>query len=99
MFFENLRERIKRESEEERDIDELKSHLPKNPLRKVAFVKQGNGYIVTVGCQTFVVEDRDDLLFDIDSYTKFPEQVEKDWLENKKLPHNRIDKDFLNVNA
>ncbi len=39
-----------------------------------------NGWVVSVGCQTVVYQDRDQLVRDVDSYLKDPDGTEKRFL-------------------
>jgi len=43
-----------------------------------------NGWIVTIGCKTFVSEDKDKMLKSIGDYIDSPQAEEDKWMKNAK---------------
>lgn len=52
-------------------------------LRDVTIHAVANGYVVTVGCQTFVFQDRVVMLHEIGAYLTDPEGTEKRYREHE----------------
>jgi hypothetical protein len=50
-------------------------------LREIKITPVLNGWIVTVGCQTVVFNDKPNMLNEIDAYLDDPERVEKTYQE------------------
>ena len=43
-----------------------------------------NGWIVNIGCSTFVAEDKDTMLKEIGRYIDSPREVEKEYMDKAK---------------
>lgn len=57
--------------------------IRKDKIRGINITQVDHGYIVAVGCQTLVFEDRDILINKLSDYLRNPEVIEKKWmLEN-----------------
>lgn len=51
--------------------------------REITIVPVLNGYILNVGCQRVVFQDRAQMLTEIEVYLKYPEQTEQRYLNNR----------------
>lgn len=69
---------------ENRPMQEM-ADPPKAPniARPIQIEQLNHGYIVTVGCQNFAIENREALLHRLASYLSNPEQIEKEWQSGK----------------
>jgi len=56
--------------------DNLPSCETENKIQKIKIKQKDNGYVVSVGCKTFVFEDRKRMLKLIDTYMKNPQKTE-----------------------
>lgn len=54
-----------------------------NLARPIQIEQLNHGYIVTVGCQKFAIENREALLHRLASYLSNPEQIEREWQSGK----------------
>jgi len=56
--------------------------------REITICPVLNGYVVRVGCQQVVFDDRTKLLLELDAYLKNPEETEKRYIGNalNKMP-------------
>ncbi len=54
-------------------------------MREVKINAVMNGFIVNVGCQTLVYQDKLTLLLELRNYLENPEQVEKQYIEKYGL--------------
>lgn len=55
-------------------------------IQETTITQLDYGYIVRVGCNSFAVEDREDLLRMINAYILQPRKVFEDWTVRAKLP-------------
>lgn len=60
--------------------------LPIKNGRTVRIHPIDNGYVVTVGCKTFVFETLEKLLDNLSAYYNNPEHVEMRYTETEQLP-------------
>ena len=44
------------------------------------------GFVVRVGCQSFAISSKQELIKLFNAYVENPEKVEMDWMAEKKLP-------------
>jgi Fe-S-cluster formation regulator IscX/YfhJ len=58
-------------------------------FRPVQIAAVLNGWIVSVGCQTVVYQDRSQLITDLDQYLRDPDSTEKRFLETA-INHNIV---------
>ena len=56
---------------------------PSGEKREITIREVNNGFIVRVGCQTFVFETREKMLGELERYLKDREGVEKEYLSKK----------------
>lgn len=53
-------------------------------MKQIKIKPANNGWIVDIGCQTFVSEDKDKMLKEIGRYIDNPTEVEKEYMKNPK---------------
>lgn len=54
-------------------------------FRDFSIKKLNYGYIVTVGCHRFAIEDKKKLIKVVSEYIDDPDKVEKSWWNTKKI--------------
>jgi hypothetical protein len=59
-------------------------------MREVKISPVLNGWIVTVGCQSVVFQDREVMIGEVDRYIGDPDKVEKEYMAKAK---NKMDSD------
>jgi hypothetical protein len=52
-----------------------------NKIRQINIREVNRGYIVEVGCHTFVFETKENLLIKLSQYIDNPQETEKQWSE------------------
>jgi hypothetical protein len=58
-------------------------------MKDIKIKPANNGWIVEIGCQTFVAENKDKMLSEIGRYIDKPEEVKKEYMESaKNKPEN-----------
>ena len=57
-----------------------------NPQHRVIIEPLSSGYTVTVGCQTFAIENVESLISKLSAYLRNPQQVATEWQQSKVLP-------------
>lgn len=55
-------------------------------LKEIKITAMDAGYIVNVGCQTFAIESKQSLITKLSAYINDPDNVEKAWMQDHKLP-------------
>lgn len=58
-----------------------------NSPRSIEIKPAANGYVIEIGCQTFVFESIVSMLSRIEEYYRNPNGVENYFMEHKKLPN------------
>ncbi len=53
-------------------------------MHNIKIKPASNGWIVTIGCQTFVAEDKVNMLKEIGRYIDNPAEVEKEYMDKSK---------------
>ena len=53
------------------------------PKRDIQIKSLNHGYIVTIGCQTFAIEEIKSLIKHLETYLRSPEETEQKWLSGK----------------
>lgn len=53
-------------------------------MKEIKIKPANNGWIVEIGCQTFVAENKEKMLNEIGRYIDKPDEVEKEYTENPK---------------
>lgn len=54
-----------------------------NKIRQINIEEVSRGYIVRVGCQTYAIETRDQLISKLSEYINEPEKTEQKWFKNE----------------
>lgn len=59
----------------------------RNPqkIRDIKISQLDFGYIVTIGCQKFAIENMERLLYALRTYMEHPSETEDDWFDGKFL--------------
>lgn len=57
--------------------------------RSIEIKPAANGYIIEIGCQTFVFENIVSMLSRIEEYYRNPAEVEGYFMEHKELPNKK----------
>lgn len=59
---------------------------PKNNIYDINIKQLSHGYIVNIGCQSFAIENSETLIKGLSNYLKSPNECEKVWMKDKRLP-------------
>lgn len=62
-------------------------HSYENLNYRIEINTLNHGYVISVGCQTFAIEERERLISLLAAYLRNPGEVQRDWTENKLLPN------------
>ena len=60
-----------------------------NSPRSIEIKPAANGYVIEIGCQTFVFESLGSMLGRIEEYYNNPAEIEQHFMEHKKLPYQK----------
>lgn len=61
----------------------MESEYPRRvKAREIRIQPMDHGYVINVGCQSFVFETAEKMIKNLDAYLADPEGVEKAWLSN-----------------
>lgn len=59
--------------------------LDEQPRRQIRINTMNYGYVVEIGCQSFAIETKEQLVKKLSAYIMDPAGVEKAWFETKKI--------------
>ena len=61
---------------------------PRNYPKEITIREVGNGFIVTVGCQTVVFDHIDELTEAVEYYYKYPDRAEEEYITSSQHSRN-----------
>ena len=64
-------------------MNENIEHPKENKIRQINIEEVNRGYIVKVGCHTFAISTKEELLPKLEEYIKNPSETESKWFKNE----------------